>query len=92
MAKDSAEWLGFRVIELPKKAVSGSLERYLAISGRCEMVTFAIPATTKKSELWDRYGDALQNLLMGENLAERELARKKQNQQSSANRRNSNDK
>ena len=56
------------------------------------MVTFAIPATTKKSELWDRYGDALQNLLMGENLAERELARKKQNQQSSANRRNSNDK
>ena len=92
MARDSAEWLGFRVIELPEKAVSGSLERHLASSGRCEVVTFAIPATTKKSELWDRYGDALQNLLMGENLADRELARKKQNQQSSANRRNSDDK
>lgn len=72
-----AEWLGFRVINLPERAVSGSLERYLASTGRCDVVTFAIPATAKKNELWDRYGDALQNLLIGEDQASRELARQK---------------
>ena len=90
MANDSAEWLGFRVISLPEKAVSGSLERHIATSGACEIITFAIPATTKKAELWERYGDALQNLLMGENAEARELARQ-QTQQSSANRRNAAD-
>ena len=90
MANDSAEWLGFRVISLPEKAVSGSLERHIAASGACEIITFAIPVTTKKAELWERYGDALQNLLMGENAEARELARQ-QTQQSSANRRNAAD-
>ena len=82
-ANESGEWLGFRVINLPGKAVSGSLERHLAGSGRCEVMTFAIPATAKKGELWDRYGDALQNLLMGEDAEARELARQ-QTQHSSA--------
>ncbi|MBC7967654.1 MAG: hypothetical protein H7Z17_17200 [Fuerstia sp.] len=84
LAKNSGEWLGFRVISLPGKAVSGSLERHLASSARCEVMAFAIPATAKKTELWDRYGDALQNLLMGEDVDARELARQ-QRQQSSAN-------
>lgn len=83
MASDSAEWLGFRVINLPGKAVSGSLERFLASSGRCEVITFAIPATANKIQLWDRYGDALQNLLLSEDVAARELVRQ-QTQQSSA--------
>lgn len=87
MASDSAEWLGFRVINLPGKAVSGSLERFLSGSGRCEVITFAIPATANKAELWDRYGDALQNLLLSEDIDARELARQ-QTQQSSANSRN----
>ena len=90
MARDSGGWLGFRVINLPGKAVSGSLERYLASSGRCDIVTFAIPATTKKTELWQSYGDALQNLLLSEDTATRELARQ-QTQQSSANSRDAND-
>lgn len=89
-ANESGEWLGFRVISLPGKAVSGSLERHLASSGRCEVMTFAIPATAKKSELWDRYGDALQNLLLGEDAKARELARQ-QTQQSSANSRDVSD-
>ncbi len=84
LATKSGEWLGFRVISLPGKAVSGSLERHLASSGRCEVITFGIPATAKKTELWDRYGDALQNLLMGENSDARELARQPR-QRSSAN-------
>ncbi len=90
IANDSGEWLGFRVINLPGKAVSGSLERHLASSGRCEVLTFAIPATAKKTELWDRYGDALQNLLLGEDIDARELARQ-QTQQSSASSRDDTD-
>jgi hypothetical protein len=76
-ARVVAEWLGFRVISLPERAVSGSLERYLASTEDCEVMTFAVPSTAKKNELWDRYGDALQNLLMGEDQASRELARQK---------------
>jgi len=89
-ANETGEWLGFRVINLPGKAVSGSLERHLAGSGRCEVMTFAIPATAKKTELWDLYGDALQNLLMGEDAKARELARQ-QTQQTSANSRDAAD-
>ena len=89
-ANESGEWLGFRVINLPGKAVSGSLERHLAGSGRCEVMTFAIPATAKKAELWDRYGDALQNLLMGEDAKASELVRQ-QTQHSSANSRDASD-
>jgi hypothetical protein len=84
VAQDVADWLRFRVINLPETAVSGSLERHLASSGRCEVLTFAIPATTKKNELWDRYGDSLQNLLMGDDVATRELARQKAEQSSAS--------
>ena len=86
-ANNTAEWLGFRVIKLPDVAVSGSLERHLASSGSCEVLTFALPSTTKKKELWDRYGDALQNLLLGDDAAAGEMARQPK-QQSSANRSN----
>ena len=86
-ASDAAAWLGFRVIKLPDVAVSGSLERHLASSGSCEVLTFALPSTTKKKELWDRYGDALQNLLLGDEATAREMAREPK-QQSSANRSN----
>jgi len=89
-ANEARDWLGFRVISLPGKAVSGSLERHLASAGRCEVMTFAIPATAKKSELWDRYGDALQNLLLGEDAKARELAGQ-QTPQSSANSRDVSD-
>lgn len=90
-AKDSSEWLGFRVIPLPESAVSGSFERHLAGSETCEVLTFAFPAETRKNELWDRYGDTLQNLLMGEHFSDGEIVRQPK-QQSSANRQNSNDK
>ena len=89
-ADDVAEWLNFRVISLPEKAVSGSLERHLASSANSEILTFAIPATSKKEQLWERYGDTLQNLLMGDDYRTRELARQ-QTQESSASRRNANE-
>lgn len=86
-AKEAAEWLNFRLVSLPDKAVAGSLERYLAAKGSSDIITIAIPSTTKKAELWDRYGDTLLNLLLSEDLASREIARW-QAQQSSADRRN----
>ncbi len=86
-ANAAADWLDFRVIKLPDVAVSGSLERHLASSGSCEVLTFALPSTTKKKELWNRYGDALQNLLLGDDAAAREVARQPK-LQSSANRSN----
>ncbi len=84
VAQDVAEWLRFRVIHLPETAVSGSLERHLASSGNCEVLTFAIPATEKKTELWDHYGDSLQNLLMSDDVTTRELARQKAEQSSAS--------
>ena len=86
-AKEAAEWLNFRLVSLPDKAVAGSLERYLAAKGSSDIITIEIPSTTKKDELWDRYGDTLLNLLLGEDLASRDIARR-QAQQSSADRRN----
>ena len=86
-AKEAAKWLNFRHVQLPEKAVAGSLERYVATAGSSDIITIAIPSTAKKVELWDRYGDTLLNLLLGDDLASREIARR-QAQQSSADRRN----
>ncbi|MDA1230237.1 MAG: hypothetical protein O2856_05645 [Planctomycetota bacterium] len=91
LAKDSSEWLGFRVIQLPENAVSGSFERHLAGSETCEVLTLAFPAGTRKNELWDRYGDTVLNLLMGDHPSDRELVRQPK-QRTSANRQNSNNK
>ena len=46
---------------------------------------FAIPQTTPRAELWERYGDTLLNLLLGDDIGTRELARQ-QSKESSAER------
>ena len=87
-AKEAAEWVKFRLVKLPENGRSSStMERYISTTGSSDMLTFAFPETTPRTELWDRYGDTLLNLLLGEDNATRELARK-QSQQSSADRRN----
>jgi len=87
-AKEAAEWVKFRLVRLPENGRSSStMERYISTTGSSDMLTFAFPETTPRTELWDRYGDTLLNLLLGEDNATRELARK-QSQQSSADRRN----
>lgn len=63
------------------------MERYISAQGNCDMITLAIPDDSSAEELWSRYGDTLLNLLLGEDFATREIARK-QAQQSSADRRN----
>jgi hypothetical protein len=51
------------------------------------MLTIGIPDSTPRAELWDLYGDTLMNLLLRDDMATREMARK-QTQPSSADRRN----
>jgi hypothetical protein len=51
------------------------------------MITFGIPNSTTKEELWTRYGDTLLNLLLRDDVATREMARQ-ESQKSSADRRN----
>ena len=88
VAKEAADWLRFRLIMLPESARdAGSLERYVSTTGNSEIITVGIPDKTPRAEVWDRYGDAILNLLIGDDAATRELARKQQ-QQSSADRRN----
>jgi hypothetical protein len=88
VAKEAADWLQFRLIMLPEGARdAGSLERYVSTTGNSEIITVGIPDKTPRGEVWERYGDAILNLLIGDDAATRELARKQQ-QQSSADRRN----
>ena len=86
VADEAADWLGFSRLDLTAKSAEGSLERYITSNGTADMITVAIPASTRPSELWTRYGDTLLNLLLGEDLATREIARG-HSQQSSADRR-----
>ena len=67
VAKEAADWLGFVLAPLPEKSRSpGSLERYISAVDALDMITFAIPDSTPRSELWSRYGDALMNLLLSD--------------------------
>ena len=75
VAKEVAEWLGFEFIELPGKSSVGTLERFLSTSESCQIVTFAIPQSSDKSQLWETYGDSLMNLLLDEDFEARKLAR-----------------
>lgn len=88
VGKEVAEWLSFKLISLPgEKTSEGSLERFVSASGGSDMLTIGIPDSTPRAELWDLYGDSLMNLLLGADMATREMARK-QPQPSSADRRN----
>lgn len=88
VGKEIAEWLNFKLISLPgKKTAEGSLERYVSASGSSDMLTIGIPDSTPRAEVWDLYGDTLMNLLLRDDMATREMARK-QTQPSSADRRN----
>lgn len=85
-AKEAAEWLKFKQAMLPSKgSMASTMERYISTSGNSDMIMFAIPQTTPQAELWERYGDTLLNLLLGDDIGARELARQ-QSKESSAER------
>ncbi len=89
-AKEASDWLKFKLLMLPENArTPGSLERYISTTGSSEMISIGIPDTCPKEELWTRYGDTLMNLLLAEDVATREIARR-QTQPASADRRNQN--
>ncbi|MFO0428325.1 MAG: hypothetical protein ACK526_17290 [Planctomyces sp.] len=81
-AREVAEWLSFDQMTLPGKSVDGSLERYLSTSGSIQMLTFGIPETAAKDELWANYGDAVLNLLLRDDPMSRELARRQSGESS----------
>lgn len=78
-ARDVATWLGFGFVELPGDSADGTLEQFLSTSKTCEIVTIAIPASSKKNQVQEAYGDAILNLLLAEDYTTRELARSKSN-------------
>jgi hypothetical protein len=61
---------------LPERSNPGSLERYVSTSGVSDMITIGVPDTTPKDEVWSLYGDTILNLLLAEDFASREVARK----------------
>lgn len=75
VAKDISSWLGFKFAELPGTSLEGTLERHLSQKSSCQIVTFAIPQSADKSEVWDLYGDSMLNLLLDEDFETRKLAR-----------------
>jgi hypothetical protein len=84
---EAAEWLGFRSLDLAAHAVPGSLERHFAESVECGVLVFGIPQSSDKTTVWKTYGDALLNLMLEDDLASRDLARRRRNSES-ADRRN----
>lgn len=74
-ADEAAQWLGFSRVDLSQKSADGSVERFITSAGSADMITVAIPTSSKPAELWVRYGDTLLNLLLGDDLQTREIAR-----------------
>lgn len=84
VAREIAEWLNFDVVQLGAQSGPGSLERYIALRGDSQMITIGIPAATDASKVWELYGDAILNLLLSEDLATRDIARRQQEQNSAS--------
>lgn len=87
VADELAKWLGYSRSDLPGKSVEGSLERYLSQNGTAQIVTVGLPDAMPSGDLWNSGGDAVLNLLLGDDPATREIARKQRDQSSALNRR-----
>ncbi|MCP4787792.1 MAG: murein peptide amidase A [Fuerstiella sp.] len=81
-ARDVAVWLGFGFVELPGNSSDGTLEQFLSTSKTCDIVTIAIPASSKTNRVRESYLDAILNLLLADDYTTRELARSKSNRAS----------
>jgi hypothetical protein len=86
-AIEAAGWLDFRALDLGQRAVAGSLERYFAEAPQVEVLVFGIPESSAADSVWEKYGDALLNLMLEQDLATRDVARRRRNSES-ADRRN----
>jgi hypothetical protein len=75
-AREASEWLKFKMFMLPERSNAGTLERFVSTSGLADMITIGIPDTTPKDEVWPLFGDTVLNLLLAEDFASREVARK----------------
>ena len=77
-----SRWLDFQLMPLPGNSVQGSMERYLSSNDNIEIITFGIPDDTIETELWERFGDAVLNLLLNDDPVSREMARRQRNETS----------
>lgn len=89
VAREIAEWLNLQLVTLTARSGAGSLEAHLAMQGNSQIITLGIPSQTKSGVVWERYGDSVLNLLLNEDLATRDLARREK-EQNSADRRGRN--
>lgn len=80
VADELARWLKFDSVVLGPKSGPGSLERFLAVRHETQIVTIGIPVNTDAETVWEQYGDALLNLLLSEDPATRDIARRQQQQ------------
>ncbi|MEY3458896.1 MAG: hypothetical protein RL215_2053 [Planctomycetota bacterium] len=78
-AQAVAAALKFSRLVYPEQARAGSLERCLSSEARFEVITLAIPSSdVSETDLWERYGDTLLNLIQPQSLPEREASREQQ--------------
>jgi hypothetical protein len=78
-AQAVAAALKFSRLSYPEHARAGSLEFCLSSDGKFEVITLAIPRTqVSESDLWERYGDTLLNLIQPQSLSSREASRQQQ--------------
>jgi len=84
---ETAKWLGFKSLDMSKRAVQGSMERWVAETPGTGVIMFGIPQSADRNALWSTYGDALLNLMLEDDLATRDVARRRRKSES-ADRRN----
>lgn len=80
--REVAEWLGFKLRQLPEDVSEGTLEFWAAQRGDCDVITIGIPNDTRPQEVWALYGDALVSLLLDGDSESRRVARERQQQRS----------
>lgn len=74
-AREVADWLGFKLQKLPESARTSTLESWASQRDNCDIVTFGIPRSSDKSDVWPLFGDALVSLLLDGNTESRQIAR-----------------
>jgi len=77
-AREAANWLGFRLKDLPKSVKPRTLEYWASHREDCDVITLGIPENSDDAAVWSLYGDVLLGLLMDGDSQGRQMAREEQ--------------
>ncbi len=80
--REVAEWLNFKLRNLPRDVNRRTLESWAARRGDSDVITFGIPRRTDSDEVWALYGDAVLTLLLDGNSESRRVFRKQERRDS----------